>query len=76
MTFLSAEITIFEHISTNIAESPIVKALTTLVVKANVGQVPSTSTNTGFSFKMPFISVAVLLDFKLITPTFQSKINQ
>ena len=53
MTFRRAEITMLEHTSTKVAARPMPMPLEAMVEVARVGQVPSTSTSTGFSFKMP-----------------------
>jgi hypothetical protein len=48
---------ILEQISTSIAAIPIPNAPITFVVVANVGQVPRIRINTGFSTRIPFVSV-------------------
>ena len=45
--------------STNMTETPMAKQLMTLLVTARVGQVPSTMTNTGFSFQNPRSSTSI-----------------
>ena len=56
ITFLKAEITMFEHMRTIEAEMPMPIALETEVVVARVGQVPSTRRRTGFSMIKPLVS--------------------
>ena len=56
ITLRSAEITTLEQISTMVAAMPMPTPFTTEVEVASVGQVPSTSRSTGFSFSMPLVS--------------------
>ena len=53
MTLRRREMNTLEQMSTMAAAKPMPMAVDTEVVVARVGQVPSTSTSTGFSFKMP-----------------------
>ena len=53
MTLRSAEMTMFEQSRTAVAASPMPRAFEMLVEVASVGQVPRTSTSTGFSLMMP-----------------------
>jgi hypothetical protein len=55
--FFSSEITTFEHTSTNIVANPMDIPLIADVVVANVGHIPNTSANVGFSLNMPFSNV-------------------
>ena len=56
MTFLKAEIAMFEQTRTIVAAIPIPIALTIEVDVARVGQVPRTSLKTGFSRRSPFVN--------------------
>ena len=51
----SAEITMFEHTRTAVAASPMPRPVSTEVEVASVGQVPMTSTRTGFSLIKPLV---------------------
>ena len=51
--FLISEITTLEPMSTKVVASPIPMALLAMVVTAREGQVPSSSTMTGFSLIRP-----------------------
>ena len=53
MTFRRAEMAILDSTSTAVAARPMPSAAGTEVEMASVGQVPSTSTNTGFSLISP-----------------------
>src|SRR5690606_3039911 len=46
---------------TKVVANPIPMAFSTEVVTAKVGQVPKTSTNTGFSLKKPLVTIDNLL---------------
>ena len=61
MTLRSAEITAFEQTSTTSAATPMPSPFNAAVVTASVGQVPSTSRNTGFSTSMPLVNSFVKL---------------
>ena len=54
MRFLSKEITIFEHIRTNVVARPILIPLRVDVVVPSVGHIPSINTKVGFSLMSPF----------------------
>ena len=54
---LIRDIARFEHISTNIVARPIDMPLTADVVVANVGHMPRSNTNVGFSLTIPFINI-------------------
>ena len=70
MILRNSEIKMLDHTNTANAAIPIPNAPTKLVVVAKVGQVPSTNTNTGFSFKRPFHRVAQqLFSFTCYTPS-------
>ena len=56
MTFLSSDITAFEHTSTNVVARPIPMPFSASTVTASVGHIPSSVTSTGFSFIMPFVN--------------------
>lgn len=58
-----------EHTSTIIAAAPMPRALSTEVVTASVGQVPSTSRNTGFSLIRPLVNSLPRLFFSAICRT-------
>ena len=66
MIFRRAEMAILEQIRTTVAAMPIPKAATTEVEMAKVGQVPSTSTRTGFSLIRPLRKICSLLIFVLL----------
>ena len=61
ITFLRSEITIFEHTSTNVVESPIPTPFAAIVVMASVGHIPSSITMFGFSFISPLVNSFRLL---------------
>ena len=55
--FFISDITMLEQMSTNIVARPIDKPLMADVVVASVGHMPRRSTNVGFSFTMPLVSI-------------------
>ena len=55
--FFIRDMTILEHISTNIVARPIDSPFIADVVVANVGHMPRSSTNVGFSLTMPLINI-------------------
>ena len=57
MAFFSREITTLEQMRTKVAARPIPTPLMVELVTASAGQVPSTSTSTGFSLMMPFTRI-------------------
>jgi len=59
--FLSSDIAILEHVSTNSVASPMLIPLRAELVVANVGHIPSRSTKMGFSLMIPFINTLMLL---------------
>ena len=61
ITFLRSEITIFEHTSTNVVESPIPTPFAAIVVMASVGHIPRSITIFGFSFMSPLVNSFQLL---------------
>ena len=69
--FRKAEMSILEKKRTTVAAAPIPRAFITLVEVARVGQVPRTSTKTGFSFIIPFVKFERA--FKIYTPFALSK---
>ena len=54
MTFLSKDMSTFEHTSTKVAARPMPRPFMALEVVASVGQVPSTNLKTGLFVTMPF----------------------
>src|SRR5699024_11876032 len=61
MIFRRAEMTMLEHTSTKVAARPMPMPLEAMVDVDRVGQVPRTSTNTGFSFRKPVVNTFSLL---------------
>ena len=57
----TADITIFERISTTIVARPIPIPLIAEVVVPRVGHIPKTRTNVGFSLIIPFVIIPNLL---------------
>ena len=66
ITLRSADIAMLEQIRTIAAAIPILSASDTEAVTARVGQVPRTSTNTGFYLMKPFNIMESLLCFSIL----------
>jgi hypothetical protein len=59
ITLFKSEMTTFEQTSTKVVASPMAIPFFAIVVTASVGHIPSSVTNTGFSFISPFTSSAL-----------------
>lgn len=59
--FFNSEITMFEHIRTNIVANPMLMPLIAELVVASVGHIPSKRTNTGLSLIIPLINILIFL---------------
>ena len=57
ITFFKREMMALDISSTKVVAKPIPRAFFTEVVTAKVGQVPNTSTRTGFSLKNPLVKI-------------------
>ena len=66
--FLSKEITTLEQKSTNVVANPIDMPFSAEEVVPNVGHIPNSNTNVGFSLMMPFINTLKL--FIIVPPLF------